>query len=95
MLKHKTNIALLHALLRGVFLTEENRAFRRCFQPGDQTQQRRLARTGRAEQRDQFARPDIQRHIMQSRKTGKLLTHVGNTNFHSLSFPCRFAAIYP
>ncbi len=87
MLEDKTDITLLHALLRGIFIPEEDHAFGWRFQPRNQAQKRGLARTRWSKQGNQFAGLDGQRHIMQGRKASKLLTHAGNTNFHSQSFP--------
>ena len=86
MLKDEADIALLNALLRGVFVAEEDGTFGRRFQPGNQAQKRGLARTGRSQQSDQLAGTNIQRDIMQRREASELLTHTGNTNFHSQSF---------
>ena len=55
-LEHEADIALLHGLVRGVLVAEEDGALGRALQPGDQPQQRRLAGAGRPEQRDQLAR---------------------------------------
>ena len=82
-LEDEADIALLHGLVRGVLVAEEDRALGRPLQPGDQPQQRRLAGTGRPEQRDQLARADVQRDVVQRRKAVELLAHVGDANFHS------------
>ncbi len=87
MLENETDIALLNALLRCVLVAEEDRPLGRRFQPGNEAQKRGLARTGRPQQGDQLAGTNIQRDIMQRREASELLTHSGNTNFHSQSFP--------
>jgi hypothetical protein len=60
MLEDEADIALLHGLSEASHRRRRDAPAVGMFQPGDQPQQRRLAGTGRAEQRDQFARADVQ-----------------------------------
>ncbi|MOA09436.1 hypothetical protein D3C78_1292650 [compost metagenome] len=93
MLKDETDIALLHRAVRGVLVTEEDVAFGRLLQAGDETQQRRLAGTGGTEQSDQLAGTNIERHVVQCGKAIELLGDAGNFHFHEYAFQCLPAAL--
>src|SRR5690606_34023446 len=82
-LEHEADIALLHGAVRGDLFAEVDGAAGRPLQPGDQAKQRRLARTGGAEERDQFTRPDVERDLVQRRKAIEFLAHAGDANFHA------------
>ena len=94
MLEHEADIALLHRLLRGIGVAEEDRAVGRAFEPCDQPQQRCLAGPGRAEQGDELAGADIERHLLESRKPAEFLANVLNAYFHKTLylFQCLRAA---
>ena len=81
-LEHEADIALLHGLVRGVLVAEEDGAAGRPLEPGDQPQQRRLAGTGGPQKRDQLARLDVERDLVQRRKALEFLAHVGDANVH-------------
>ena len=94
-LEHEADIALLHGAVRGVLVAEKDGAAGRPLEPGDQAQQRRLAGAGGPEKRDQLARPDVERNLVQRRKAVEFLAHVGDANVHA-ECPCqcpRVAAI--
>ncbi|MNL46428.1 hypothetical protein D3C87_1691370 [compost metagenome] len=89
-LEHEADVALLHGLLRGIVVAEEDRAVGRAFEAGNQPQKRRLARAGRAQERDQLARADVERDVVERRKAAEFLAYVLNADFHDdpdLSMP--------
>src|SRR5690606_7280208 len=84
-LEHEADIALLHALFGGVLVAEEDAAGRGPLEPGNEAQQGGLAGAGRAQQRNQLARDNIQRHIVQGRKAIEFLADVLYPYFHKSS----------
>ena len=72
-LKNETDAAILHAQSRRVFAAEQNKAGVRSLETGDDAQQRRLAGTGRPEQRHQFARRDRQVDIPEDGLAAEIL----------------------
>jgi hypothetical protein len=82
MLENEADVALLHGLLRRILVAEEDRASGRAFEPGDQPQQRGLAGAGRAEERDQFTRPDVEGNVFERGKAAEFLANVLDADFH-------------
>ncbi|MCY1353754.1 hypothetical protein D9M68_483180 [compost metagenome] len=83
-LEDEADVALLHRLLRGVLVTEEDRAAGRAFEPGDEAKQCRLAGAGGAKQRDQLAGADIERDVVERREAAEFLADVVNAHVHSV-----------
>ena len=75
-LEHEADIALLHRLGRGVLVAEEDAARGGGLEPGDEPQQRGLARARGPEQRDQLARADVERHVVERRVAREFLADV-------------------
>ena len=69
MLEGKTGLALAGGNVRHVLAVKQNLRVGRVgkFQTGDDAQQRRLAGTGRPQQRDEFAGLDLQAHVCRAR----------------------------
>ena len=88
MLEDKPNIALLDGFERGVLIAEIDCAFGGKIEPGDQPQQRGLARAGWAEQRNKLARFDVEGDIVKGGEPLEFLAHVFDFYFHR----CRSAA---
>ena len=67
MLKRKTSLAFTGGNHRHVFAIKQNTRVAGIgkFQTGDDAEQRRLARTRRAEQRDQFTGLDLEAHTVE------------------------------
>ncbi len=95
MLENEADVALLDGLLRRILVAEEDRAFGRAFEPGDQPQQRGLAGAGGAEERNQFTRPDIEGNVFERGKTADSLRMFWTrTSMEVWTFQClRLAAI--
>jgi len=62
-LKNETDAPLLHREIGRLFLAKIHRAAVWRVEPRDNAQQRRLAGTGRAKQRDEFAGSYIERDL--------------------------------
>src|SRR5690606_19284223 len=86
MLEDEADIALLHGPARGVLVAEEHRAGGGEVEAGDEAQERRLARAGRPQQRDQLARADVERHVVKRGEAAEFLVHVDETKLHGRAF---------
>jgi hypothetical protein len=82
-LEDEADVPLLHALLRGILVAEEDLSGGRPLEPGDQPEQRRLAGARWPEQRDQLARSDFERYVMQRRETREFLADVFHSDLHA------------
>ena len=68
-LEHEPDLALAHRLIGRVLAVEADRAAVGRLQPGDDAQQRGLARPGRAEQRHQLAARHVEVHVVAARRS--------------------------
>ena len=82
MLEHEADLALLHRDAGGVLAVHDDAAGVGRLQPGDDAQQRRLAAARGAEQRDQFAVADVERHVAQRAEGVELLAEVADLDAH-------------
>ncbi len=83
-LEHEPHLPLAHRLIGRVFAVEVDGAMIRRLQPGDDPQQRGLARPGWAEQRDQLARRDVEAHVVQRREIAERLAQVTDLDAHAV-----------
>ena len=74
-LEHEADAPLLHGEARRVQRVEVDGAAMRRVEAGDHAQQRRLARTRRAEQRDELAPGDVERDVAQGRVRAEIQLH--------------------
>jgi hypothetical protein len=81
-LEHEAHLALAHVHVGGVFAREQDAAGVGRFQARDDAQQRGLAAARRAEQRDQFARLDVEVHVVQRPEVAELLADVADFDAH-------------
>ncbi len=83
-LEGKPGLALAGGQVRDVLAVEQHLAGSGIgkFQPGDDAQQRGLARAGRTEQGDEFAGFDLQAHVVQGGEASKLLGDVADFDAH-------------
>jgi len=81
-LEHETDVALAHVGAGAVFAVEEHMAAVGHFQPGDDAQQRRLARTRRPEQGHQFAGRDVQVQRVANDGLAEGLVQIAHFNAH-------------
>ncbi len=84
-LEDEADAALAHGDIGGVLLAEIDRAAVGIFEAGDHAQDRRLAGTGRAEQRDELAAFDIERDAVHGTEGLELLDHVFEADLHGLT----------
>jgi len=82
MLEHKAHLPLAHMHMSGVLATEGDGAGIGGFQPGDDAQECGLAAARRAEQRDQFARRDVQADVAEGGEIAKLFMDVADFDAH-------------
>src|SRR6185312_1587032 len=75
-LEDEADIAVLHRFVARILVAEKDRALRRRFQPGNQPEQGGLARARWPEQRNQLARDDVERHVLERRVLREFLTDV-------------------
>jgi hypothetical protein len=81
-LEDKADPPVAGAPVRGLFLSEENRAALGKLQAGDDPQQRRLARAGRPEQRDQLSCLHLEAHVLERRELAKRLRDIADLDAH-------------
>src|SRR5690606_35494253 len=81
-LEDEADIAFLDRTQRRVAAAEPDAAGIGTLQSGDQAQQGGLAGAGRAEQGDQFARTDVERHVMQGGIAAELLAYRSDGHIH-------------
>ncbi len=84
MLEHEADIALADAVRQRILAVELHLAFVRPLEARDDAQQRRLARTGRTEQRDQFAGADIELDLVERGEIAEALGDVEDRDPHRL-----------
>src|SRR5690606_11072267 len=82
MLEDEADIAVLHAFERGVLVAEMNGPLGGEIEPRDQAQKRGLARARRPQQRDQLARMDIERYVVQGGEIPEFLAYVFDFDVH-------------
>jgi hypothetical protein len=83
LLKDEADAALAQREVTRVGLAEQYAAAIGLLQPGDQAQQRGLARAGWAEQRDELARLDIKRDAAKLSKRFSMVSMVTATDMAS------------
>ena len=81
-LEHEADPAVARAARGGVLAVERDRARVGVLEPGDQAQQGRLARARRAEQRDELAGLDVQRHVAQRGEVAEALPDLADFDAH-------------
>jgi len=81
-LENESDVAFPHGLGGRVLLAKEDGSCGRELQPGDEAQQGCLAGAGRAEQGDQLARADVQRHVVECREPVELFSDTDDSNVH-------------
>ena len=67
-LEDEADVPLPHVEAERILAAEEHAARGRRIEAGEDAEERRLARAGRAEQRQQLAGADIERHAVQRRR---------------------------
>ena len=82
-LEHETDMALARAMAERVLAVDPHFPGVGPVEPGDDPQQRGLARTRRAEQRQQFALADFQIDIVERREGAEFLDDVFDFNGHA------------
>src|SRR5687768_2309347 len=87
-------MALLHRAERGVFVAEEDLAGGRRLEPGDQAEQRRLARARWAEERNQLAVLDVERDVVERRVAREFLADVLDADIQA-AFPLSAVMLVP
>ena len=91
-LEHEADVALAGAVAQRILAVDPHFAGIRPVEAGDDPQQRGLARTGRTEQRQQFALADLQVDIVERGERAELLDDVPDFNGHVVSSPAGFVA---
>ena len=89
MLKGKTGLALARGNLRHVLAVKQDLRLAGIvgkFQAGDDAQQRGLAGTGRAEQRDEFAGLDLEAHVVERGEAAEFFRDVLDFDAHVKMF---------
>jgi hypothetical protein len=81
-LEDETGAALVGAFVRDVLARERDLARVGILEAGDDAQQRGLAAAARPEQRDEFARADLERDVAQGREFLEALRDVGDGDAH-------------
>ena len=97
MLEHESDMALAGAAGERVFAVERNLAGIRPVEPGDDPQQRGLARARRPEQRQQFAVGDLQIDAVERGERAELLHDILDFNRHAECCPssrCRSRMVF-
>ena len=91
MLEHEAHLAAAHVAAGHVFIVELDRpaAGIGLFQSGDDSQERRLARAGRAEQGHQLARPYGQADVIEGVEGAEGLTDALGFDAHDRAFCAR------
>jgi hypothetical protein len=84
-LEHEAHLPLAHVHVGGVLAREQDAARVGRLQARDDAQQRGLAAARRAQQREQLARADVQRHVPQGMEVAELLADVANLDAHGNS----------
>ena len=83
-LEHEAHVALAHVHVGGVFAAEVDAAGVGRFQAGNDAQQRGLAAARGAEQREQFARSDVEVDVAQGLERAEVLVDVADFNAHGV-----------
>src|SRR5262249_55433747 len=81
-LEDEADPPVARAALGGVLAVERDRAGVGVLEPGDQPEQRRLARARGAEQRDELARLHVQRHVAQRGERAEVLPERADLDAH-------------
>ena len=81
-LEHEPNTTVLDAAVGQIAIVEIDGTRIRRLQPCDGAQQRRLARAGRTQQRNQLTRLNGQRHVIERGDADILLPEIFRTNLH-------------
>jgi hypothetical protein len=84
MLEHEADLALAHVDMGRVLAVEQHGAAVGHLEPGDDAQQRRLARPRRSEQRDQLAGADVEVEVVADDRLAEALVQVAHLDAHSL-----------
>ena len=85
MLEHEADLALAHVAVGGVLSIEQDAALVGVFEAGDDPEQRGLAAAGRAQQRDQLARREVQRDAVERDEAAEGLADVLDFDAHGTS----------
>src|SRR5690606_7465335 len=85
MLEDEADAARSHGNVGGVLVAEADRAAIGIFEPRHHAQDRGLARAGRAEQGDQLAAADFERHAMDGAEGVEGLHHIVEDDLHGLT----------
>ena len=89
MLEDETDLALAHADGARVLAVEQHLAGVRRLQPGDDAQQRGLARARQTQQRDQLAGLDVQVDIVERNEVAEPLADVFELDAHAATLTAR------
>ena len=82
-LEDEADVAVLHGLRRCVLVAEEDAAGGRRLEAGDEAEERGLARARGAEERDQLARLDAHRDVVERRVAAEFLADVLDANIQA------------
>jgi hypothetical protein len=91
-LEDEADAALAHVPGGGVLTFEQHTAGSRRFQPGDHTEERGLAGSGRSQQSDELARIDVEADFLQRREGPEALRDVDDLDAHRSLPICSDAA---
>ena len=93
MLEDKAGVALAHVLSREILAVEQDAAVIWKVEPGENAQQRRLARAGWPKQCEEFAVVHRQAHIVEraerAERFGQFFKNEGHLCFSGISMPAR------
>lgn len=82
MLEHESNLPFARADLRNVFAIQHDLACIGMFEACNHAQKRGLAATRWPEQRDEFARPKVERDVVEGGEIAEALLQIANDDAH-------------
>ncbi len=85
MLEHEAHLALAHVPVRGIVAIEQDAPRIGMLEPGDDPEQRGLAAAGGPQQRDELARREIERDVVQGNELAEGLADALDRDAHGAS----------
>src|SRR5260370_40337638 len=83
MLKDEPNVALFGRTLGHVFVVMQDDSHIRVFEPGNDSQERGLPRTRRAQKRQERSRRDVKTHLVERREVAEPFADVFGVDAHA------------